>query len=81
MRRLLAAPRKATDDPIMANPHPLRSPKTVVFVGLMEVGKTCIGGAWRTPNCPFIDADKEIEEAARCDPRFAERYGGSSSAS
>ena len=61
----------------MANPQPLRSPKTVVFVGLMGVGKTCIGKRLaQRLELPFIDADKEIEEAARCTiPEFFERYG------
>jgi shikimate kinase len=77
MRRLIAAPRKAPDDPIMANPHPLRSPKTVVFVGLMGVGKTCIGRRLaQRLDLPFIDADKEIEEAAGCSiPDMFERHG------
>ncbi len=61
----------------MANPQPLRSPKTVVFVGLVGVGKTCIGKRLaQRLELPFIDADKEIEEAARCTiPEFFERYG------
>ncbi len=61
----------------MANPQSLRSPKTVVFVGLMGVGKTCIGKRLaQRLELPFIDADKEIEEAARCTiPEFFERYG------
>lgn len=61
----------------MANPQPLRSPKTVVFVGLMGVGKTCIGRRLaQRLELPFVDADKEIEEAARCTiPEFFERYG------
>src|SRR4030095_13862618 len=77
MRRLIAALRKATDDPIMASPHPLRSPKTVVFVGLMGVGKTCIGRRLaQRLDLPFIDADKEIEEAAGCSiPDMFERHG------
>ena len=49
----------------MANPQPLRGPKTVVFVGLMGVGKTCIGRRLaQRLDLPFVDADKEIEEAA-----------------
>jgi shikimate kinase len=65
------------ESPTMANPQPLRSPKTVVFVGLMGVGKTCIGKRLaQRLELPFIDADKEIEEAARCTiPEFFERYG------
>jgi shikimate kinase len=65
------------ESPTMANPQSLRSPKTVVFVGLMGVGKTCIGKRLaQRLELPFIDADKEIEEAARCTiPEFFERYG------
>jgi shikimate kinase len=65
------------ESPTMANPQPLRSPKTVVFVGLMGVGKTCIGRRLaQRLELPFVDADKEIEEAARCTiPEFFERYG------
>jgi shikimate kinase len=61
----------------MVNSQPLRSPKTVVFVGLMGVGKTCIGRRLaQRLDLPFVDADKEIEEAARCTiPEFFERYG------
>jgi shikimate kinase len=77
MRRLIAAPDEPIESPTMANPQPLRSPKTVVFVGLMGVGKTCIGKRLaQRLELPFIDADKEIEEAARCTiPEFFERYG------
>jgi shikimate kinase len=68
---------EATGDPIMSNPHPLRSPKTVVFVGLMGVGKTCIGRRLaQRLDLPFVDADKEIEEAAGCSiPEIFERHG------
>jgi shikimate kinase len=61
----------------MGSLQPLRSPKTVVFVGLMGVGKTCIGRRLaQRLELPFVDADKEIEEAARCTiPEFFERYG------
>ena len=68
---------EASDEPIMANTQPFRSPKTVVFVGLMGVGKTCIGRRLaQRLDLPFVDADREIEEAARCTiPEFFERYG------
>ena len=77
MRRLIAAPRKATDDPIMASPHPHRSPKTVVFVGRRGVGTTSIGRRLaQRLDLSFIDADKEIEEAAGCSiPDMFERHG------
>jgi shikimate kinase len=70
-------PDEPIESPTMANPQSLRSPKTVVFVGLMGVGKTCIGKRLaQRLELPFIDADKEIEEAARCTiPEFFERYG------
>ena len=42
-------------------------PRSIVLVGLMGAGKTCIGrelaGRYRLP---FIDADDEIESAAGC---------------
>src|SRR6185295_3788400 len=41
--------------------------KTIVLVGLMGAGKSCVGK--RLAAClglPFIDADREIEEAAGC---------------
>jgi shikimate kinase len=61
----------------MPDQHPLRVAKTVVFVGLMGVGKTCIGRrlAHRL-DLPFVDADREIEEAAGCSiPDIFERHG------
>jgi shikimate kinase len=57
--------------------QPLRVAKTIVFIGLMGVGKTCIGRrlAHRL-DLPFIDADREIEEAAGCSiPDIFERHG------
>jgi shikimate kinase len=61
----------------MASPQPLRSPKTVVFIGLMGVGKTCIGRRLaQRLDLPFVDADKEIEEAAGCSiADIFERHG------
>jgi len=61
----------------MASAQPLRSPKTVVFVGLMGVGKTCIGRRLaQRLDLPFVDADKEIEEAAGCSiADIFERHG------
>lgn len=41
--------------------------KPIVMVGLMGAGKTSIGRALaRTLNIPFVDSDKEIENAAGC---------------
>jgi shikimate kinase len=55
----------------------LRVPRTVVFVGLMGVGKTCIGRRLaQRLELPFVDADREIEEAAGCSiPEFFARHG------
>ena len=61
----------------MPSSQPLRLSRPVVFVGLMGVGKTCIGRrlAHRL-DLPFVDADKEIEEAAGCSiPEIFERHG------
>jgi shikimate kinase len=42
-------------------------PKTVVLIGLMGAGKTCIGRRLaKALHLPFIDADAEIEAAAGC---------------
>lgn len=50
----------------MTQPLP-RIGKTIVLVGLMGAGKSCIGRrlAGRL-DLPFLDADREIEEAAGC---------------
>jgi shikimate kinase len=55
----------------------LRIPRTIVFVGLMGVGKTCIGRRLaQRLELPFVDADREIEEAAGCTiPEFFARHG------
>jgi shikimate kinase len=54
-----------------------RIPRTIVFVGLMGVGKTCIGRRLaQRLELPFVDADREIEEAAGCSiPEFFARHG------
>ncbi len=42
--------------------------KSIVLVGLMGVGKSCIGrGLAERIGLPFLDADAEIEAAAGCD--------------
>ncbi len=42
-------------------------PKSIVLVGLMGAGKSCIGrGIAGFLNLPFVDADAEIEVAAGC---------------
>lgn len=51
--------------------------RTLVLVGLMGAGKSCIGRRLATRlDLPFVDADKEIEEAAGCSiPEIFERHG------
>jgi shikimate kinase len=45
----------------------LSIPKTIVLVGLMGAGKSCIGRRLaQRLGLPFVDADREIEEAAGC---------------
>lgn len=42
-------------------------PKSLVLVGLMGAGKSCIGRKLaRELNLPFVDADEEVEKAAGC---------------
>src|SRR5262245_26747964 len=55
----------------------MRFSRTIVFVGLMGVGKTCIGRRLaQRLELPFVDADREIEEAAGCTiPEFFARHG------
>ncbi|MGB8274870.1 MAG: shikimate kinase [Alphaproteobacteria bacterium] len=51
----------------MTVPPPLRVPRTVVLIGMMGAGKTCIGRKLAEHlGLPFIDADTEIAEAAGC---------------
>lgn len=41
--------------------------RPLVFIGLMGAGKSCIGRlVAKTLHVPFVDADREIEEAAGC---------------
>lgn len=51
--------------------------RTLVLVGLMGAGKSCIGRRLSARlDLPFIDADREIEEAAGCSiPEIFERHG------
>jgi shikimate kinase len=51
--------------------------KTLVLVGLMGAGKSCIGRRLAARlDLPFVDADREIEEAAGCSiPEIFERHG------
>ncbi len=52
---------------------------SIVLVGLMGVGKTCVGRKLATRlGLPFLDADAEIEAAADCSiSEIFERYGES----
>ena len=53
--------------PEMTLLEPLEVPKTIVFVGLMGAGKSCIGrNLAKTLGLTFVDADAEIEKAAGC---------------
>jgi len=51
--------------------------KTIVLVGLMGAGKSCIGRRLAARlGLPFVDADRAIEEAAGCSiPEIFERHG------
>ena len=62
-----------------APPQSLKLSKTVVLVGLMGAGKTCIGTRLAAKlGLPFVDADTEIERAAGCSvPDIFELYGES----
>ncbi len=55
----------------------LTVPRTIVLVGLMGAGKSCIGRRLAARlGLPFIDADREIEEAAGCTiPEIFARHG------
>ncbi|HEY5598047.1 MAG TPA: shikimate kinase [Kiloniellales bacterium] len=51
----------------MAAVHDLTIPKTIVLVGLMGAGKSCIGRRLAAAlGVDFVDADAEIEAAAGC---------------
>ena len=57
---------------------PLPSPtRSIVLVGLMGAGKSCIGRRLAARlDLPFLDADKEIESAAGCTiEEIFERHG------
>ncbi len=62
-----------------APPQSLKLSKTIVLVGLMGAGKTCIGTRLAAKlGLPFVDADTEIERAAGCSvPDIFELYGES----
>ena len=58
-------------------PPPIKLSKSVVLVGLMGAGKTCIGTRLAARlGLPFVDADTEIERAAGCSvPDIFDLYG------
>jgi shikimate kinase len=65
LQRSRPAVRVKGQPPAQALAHRLN--KTIVLVGLMGAGKSCVGK--RLAAClglPFVDADREIEEAAGC---------------
>ncbi len=57
--------------------EPLKVPRTVVLVGLMGAGKSCIGRRLAPRlDLDFVDADAEIERAAGCTiEEIFERHG------
>ncbi len=61
----------------MTSPLPIPVPKTIVLVGLMGAGKSCIGRLLaQRLGLDFIDADEEIEKAAQCSiDEIFERHG------
>ncbi len=51
----------------MSTDFPAELPRTIVLVGLMGAGKTCMGRKLAARlSVPFVDADSEIEAAAGC---------------
>ncbi len=67
-----AAPTMSVNQEIRA-----RLDRTLVMVGLMGAGKSAIGKRLaQALSLPFVDADKEIEEAAGCTiPEIFARFG------
>lgn len=61
----------------MSAPRPSRVPRTIVLVGLMGAGKTCIGRRLGAQlGIDFVDGDAEIEAAAGCSIEdIFERHG------
>ena len=61
----------------MPSANPLKVPRTIVLIGLMGAGKTCIGRRLATAlGLKFVDADAEIERAAGCTiEEIFERHG------
>ncbi len=61
----------------MPSLEPLKVPRTIVLIGLMGAGKSCIGRRLATLlGLRFADADAEIERAAGCTiEEIFERHG------
>lgn len=61
----------------MTSAPTLHVPKTIVLVGLMGAGKSCVGRRLAARlDLDFVDADREIEEAAGCSiPEIFARHG------
>ncbi len=61
----------------MPSAHPLKVPRTIVLIGLMGAGKSCIGRRLAALlGLKFVDADTEIERAAGCTiEEIFERHG------
>lgn len=61
----------------MSAPESVKIPKTIVLVGLMGAGKSCIGRRLAAAlGVAFVDADAEIESAAGCSiEEIFERHG------
>ena len=61
-----------------SSPHssPVAPDRSIVLVGLMGAGKTCIGKRLAHKlGMPFVDADAEIETAADCSIEEIDRFG------
>ena len=61
----------------MPSDIPLKVPRTIVLIGLMGAGKSCIGRRLATLlGLKFVDADTEVERAAGCTiEEIFERHG------
>ncbi len=60
-------PGAALVDRVMTAHTSIEVPRTIILVGLMGAGKTCIGRELAVRLAfPFVDADTEIEAAAGC---------------
>ncbi len=52
---------------MMNNTYQIEVPKTIILIGMMGAGKTCIGRRLaKRLDLPFTDSDQEVEAAAGC---------------